>query len=1141
MEVVLERLLIDLHASSDADSVLDPKLILQNMESVVFSEALYTYADQEYIMALLLQSESPPSVMKFLVNNLRSKDRRINGAKIFALKFLGSFIKQSGNSIASFASFIFSSCVDMFRKEDSGELKGNCLLPIKSLLSLCSQGGELKFVLSAEVINLGFVFQLLWDDLKQSKQTKGTRCEILKTFGLLVRLYPNDPITLQTVESILNFCDRTLTENFSPKGKKEPDLSAIAGSFSCLDRCLFDFEERYVNASTLWTHILKALSSVTSGDLHRYAIVTKALRFTKNHASIFRDLIGRNAIKTYGYVKACMGKASVSKHLEGALLAVLSQLSEYVSAHPTDSNACDSLVQLSDQFLEQLNRPIDTDTADATASTTASTSVPADSVSLLLKCIAAVSPGLAKVGEGSSTTSSSRMRGSGILGTLVDTAEYNVSVLESMRFDGNQTEEEAKTSSSIVVSRTCLFLLAIASTIHSSTSVVITDRVLTFILKALTDTVVEYPGLTAKLQLVFSHSVCLLLHGLARGDTDLNLLQEVLNVFVPSLLARSISISDKVGIDSEFRLLADYFPLWKEIFGPSQTMTKVAIALALPDYNTHVVAKLHSHLIHKVLSMLDTLDLSYFVEFVPSPSNDANAAVNVVSTIVPANLADQELLLNLASFLELALFKLSPSAIACWVPMLLGKCIQLSESFCMVSPLYRMIGAIVKAAEKQCHRYFSSVVDLEVSTDDFMDVATTSSDEQNNIIPIKHDMKYSFGVLKDYIQSLCCRLQKYHGELLSQAIHVVLCVPVVIVSLKDLIPVIIHSLHSDLQTKLSIDALSRYIGNDDLNCYLPMLLPLFEKYLRSNAYALAEQNGQEVTLRKVSSSSIHRKRRAKDGKSSESEVLLDSELAVAIQHSILQFLGRLGGRNKHILAKPQETLKSSLTWNSRNCININLSLPLQEKQANKSSDKSTSSSVKDKITSIKMTLDPLLPRIVELCNQGNDRQLQVVAAETLHGILIYMIGLAATNPARGQQGVSSDFAATYSKLFPVAISLAVSAEDVSRSLFDGLIYQTIHWFSGTGQVHADEIGALVDALCEGISNASENRIRNYCCRGLEEFFKWSVKQSTQKELSANPASVHALMSRLFVLCAHPSEAKRFGAAMTFNKIYKYIR
>jgi hypothetical protein len=91
-------------------------------------------------------------------------------------------------------------------------------------------------------------------------------------------------------------------------------------------------------------------------------------------------------------------------------------------------------------------------------------------------------------------------------------------------------------------------------------------------------------------------------------------------------------------------------------------------------------------------------------------------------------------------------------------------------------------------------------------------------------------------------------------------------------------------------------------------------------------------------------------------------------------------------------------------------------------------------------------------------------------------------------------------------------------------------------------VQESEVTALLDVIFNGISDfSSDGAYRQICSKCIQEFFVWSIKQSTKKEMFNHPLSIDALMKKLFVMIAHPSHEKRLAATTIFNHIYKNLR
>lgn len=72
-----------------------------------------------------------------------------------------------------------------------------------------------------------------------------------------------------------------------------------------------------------------------------------------------------------------------------------------------------------------------------------------------------------------------------------------------------------------------------------------------------------------------------------------------------------------------------------------------------------------------------------------------------------------------------------------------------------------------------------------------------------------------------------------------------------------------------------------------------------------------------------------------------------------------------------------------------------------------------------------MFFDPLMPRIIELASNSNDKETRVAACEFLHALLIYMIGSSAN------ANVNSNFSKIYDHLFPVMFKLSTDTDQIA--------------------------------------------------------------------------------------------------------------
>lgn len=76
---------------------------------------------------------------------------------------------------------------------------------------------------------------------------------------------------------------------------------------------------------------------------------------------------------------------------------------------------------------------------------------------------------------------------------------------------------------------------------------------------------------------------------------------------------------------------------------------------------------------------------------------------------------------------------------------------------------------------------------------------------------------------------------------------------------------------------------------------------------------------------------------------------------------------------------------------------------------------------------------------------------------------------------------------------------------------------------------------------DGVVDPMDSTLRDFCGRCIEEFVKWSIKQTTPKQQEKSPTNMKSLFKRIYSLALHPNGFKRLGAALAFNSIYRLFR
>ena len=86
----------------------------------------------------------------------------------------------------------------------------------------------------------------------------------------------------------------------------------------------------------------------------------------------------------------------------------------------------------------------------------------------------------------------------------------------------------------------------------------------------------------------------------------------------------------------------------------------------------------------------------------------------------------------------------------------------------------------------------------------------------------------------------------------------------------------------------------------------------------------------------------------------------------------------------------------------------------------------------------------------------------------------------------------------YRHVFPALLQLACDVEQVARQLFEPLVMQLIHWFTGNKKFESEETVTFLNAMLEGVVHPTHTALRDFSARCLKEFLKWSIKQTSKK-------------------------------------------
>lgn len=267
---IIEQLVVDLSSTLEVP-------LLDSLRACL--DDLTVDTDISYASSLLLTSSAPQSLLTTLImEENRDKNRMITNARVRGLKLVADWIKTKGaNSVDTLAIAVIQQSLALYKTDESNEIKAAALMLVRNVLRL-----RIKNILSEEALrdlDIAAIVPSLLECLRFGKHSKGSKAELFKVLGHLVACFPLSSTVIESIPILTRICTLMLQENFNLHAGAEPDLPAIGGAFSCLDRCLTVFPN-CLNASefsALLRHILTVLASVYQQDLKRYAIISKAL------------------------------------------------------------------------------------------------------------------------------------------------------------------------------------------------------------------------------------------------------------------------------------------------------------------------------------------------------------------------------------------------------------------------------------------------------------------------------------------------------------------------------------------------------------------------------------------------------------------------------------------------------------------------------------------------------------------------------------------------------------------------------------------------------------------------------------------------------------------------------------------------
>uniref|UniRef100_A0A665X1D8 DNA-dependent protein kinase catalytic subunit n=1 Tax=Echeneis naucrates TaxID=173247 RepID=A0A665X1D8_ECHNA len=558
----------------------------------------------------------------------------------------------------------------------------------------------------------------------------------------------------------------------------------------------------------------------------------------------------------------------------------------------------------------------------------------------------------------------------------------------------------------------------------------------------------------------------------------------------------------------------DYLGLFKGLLDCDQLKDSGFLDGAFESQNAALVSLSHllyDELVTSILRILEKLDLSVQKVTTGEEAPDDKAHIlpssDPTAHLLPNKVKDFTAFINLVDFCSKLLLTKHVEYFHPWVHRLSHELILHSIRNPLVSGFYKLLSVTMKIAKRINY---------------FQGVGPRSFPSQKDIVK-----SACFALFSKFGKEVCVRMKQYKDELLSCCLTFVLSLhhSIVALDLKAYCPALEAALKLGLShfplANAALDALENWSSNIPLETMQPCynnILPLLDRYLKTTS---SNSNNWEV-ISSVSSRGDKGFSRVMTRLLKQSKYLPTEDAPlVIVRLRVVKLLGHLGGklnRNLVTAVSSEETMKNFVAWDSEK--RLSFAVPFLDMKPI-------------------IYLDPFLPRISELALSTSDRQTKVAACELLHSLVVYMIGKSA-QMVEGKNTLPPMYK-LHKRLFPVLLRLACDVDQVTRQLFEPLVMQLIHWFTNNKKFESQDTVAVLEAILDGVVDPGDSTLRDFCGRCIEEFVKWSIKQTTPKQQEKSPTNMKSLFKRIYSLALHPSGFKRLGAALVFNSIYRQFR
>ncbi|XP_053105021.1 DNA-dependent protein kinase catalytic subunit isoform X2 [Hemicordylus capensis] len=1010
-----------------------------------------------------------------------------------ALKFLCAFLEKIGQTVQPYALDVKRMCISVYTKDKAAK----CRIPALDLLIKLLQNLRSSYVM--EDMKVGDIFNKFYGELAVKSRVPDTVLErIYELLGFLGEVQPSD--MLENSEKLFRAYLSTLKTEMT-SAIREPKFPIVAGCLKGLTALMHNFtksmDEDPQTSKEIFDFALKAISPQV--ELKRYAVPLAGLHLFSKHAVQFTPCLLDNYVSLYEVMSKWCGhqNAELKKAGHSALDALLKQISAVVAK---DAEMHKSKLRF---FMEQFY-------------------------------------GIIRKMDASSKELSIAIRGYGLFAApckAVNSKDVDFMYVELLQRCKQMYLTEAETIDDHVFQLPS-FLQSIASVIFHLDKI---PEVYTPVLERLIVVQIDsFPQYSVKMQSACCKSIVKVFLALAgKGPVLWNFMSTVVHqglirvcskpvVFSRENSGRVVSSPEEPTTPGVVRAgkwkvptYKDYLDLFRSLLS-CDTMRDSVLA-----DETFVIANsplqslnrlLYDELIKSILKIIEKLDLTVQKDNVNEEKDGDKVDIDLTiptsdpaANLQPVKPKDFTAFINLVEFCREILPEKHVEYFEPWIYTYGYELIIQSTRLPFISGFYKLLSIAMNIAKKT--KYFKGV-----------------GPKSKEKCPENSEKSSCFALFAKFGKEVTAKMKQYKDELLASCLTFVLSLPHVIVMLdiKAYIPALQNAFKLGLSHTpmafVALDALedwSVHIPKYVMQPYYKDILPYLDGYLKTSTSTDESQNNWEVkklsrAIQKGSNKVVIQRLKKARSLGLEEDLSLE-----AVRTRVVRLLGSLGGqinRNLVTAASSEDNMRKFVSWDTEK--HLSFAVPFADMKP-------------------VIYLDVFLPRVTELALSASDRQTKVAACELLHSIVMYMLGKASQMP-EGQK-CSPPMFHLYKHTFPVLLRLACDVDQVTRQLYEPLVMELIHWFTNNKKFESQDTVALLEAILDGIVDPVDSTLRDFCGQCVQEFLKWSIKQTTPQQQEKSPVNTKSLFKRLYSLALHPNAFKRLGAALAFNNIYREFR